>query len=246
MSVETLETVEPLNIQHRRCAAYQTLAEVLDGELLMRAMWLLEERDHHADKTTFISFVGVTAELLGVNNHVINSLYSRLNHYLNQPMQQLQNDPLQEMLAYRDNTSKGSATNTVLSTPSTPAKNREKTKGTPEMTVFVSLISKIVLTANYPTQDSYAVFKQVFSDEITTITLDDDSLKQMLAWVNELNLKVFKKNFIAEHLAEIVHCIYIALCEALGPVEADKLLKTAITHTEKLPLAKTFSPKNFL
>jgi hypothetical protein len=47
-------------------------------------------------------------------------------------------------------------------------------------------------------------------------------------------------------LAELVHVLYVALCETLGPVDADQVLTRAVKQAELVPAARSFSPKQFL
>lgn len=47
-------------------------------------------------------------------------------------------------------------------------------------------------------------------------------------------------------LARAVHACYVAACEALGPVAADRALVQAVTAAEALPEARQFSPRRFL
>ena len=97
----SVATSQPLDLQRRRRAAFITLAEALEGEQLMRAMWMLEEREQCADKMTFIGFFGVTAELLGINSNLITTLYSKLNQNLDLPDHQLHDDSMPQILEYR-------------------------------------------------------------------------------------------------------------------------------------------------
>ncbi len=47
-------------------------------------------------------------------------------------------------------------------------------------------------------------------------------------------------------LAELVNTFYVALCEALGPVDADHVLTRAVREAEGLPQAREFSPRRFV
>ena len=47
---------EPLDLVLRRRAAFKVLSELLSGDLLIQAMWMIEERDHSADRLTFFWF----------------------------------------------------------------------------------------------------------------------------------------------------------------------------------------------
>ncbi len=92
---------QPLDPTKRRCAAYKILSRLLHGDQLMQAMWMIEERDHSADRFTFLGFVGVTAEIFGINPHKVSIIYIKLNKYLDLSNEQLPPDPLPEMKKFR-------------------------------------------------------------------------------------------------------------------------------------------------
>ncbi len=97
----TTDLNQPLDPTKRRCAAYKILSRLLKGDQLMQAMWMIEERDHSADRFTFLGFVGVTAEIFGISSHKISIIYIKLNKYLDLSNEQLPADPLPEMLKFR-------------------------------------------------------------------------------------------------------------------------------------------------
>jgi len=47
-------------------------------------------------------------------------------------------------------------------------------------------------------------------------------------------------------LAELVNLTYVALCEALGPIDADRLLTEAVREAQRLPAARRFSPRRLV
>ena len=95
------ENKKPLDLIFRRRAAYQVLSEVLSGTQLIQAMWMIEERDHAADRLTFLGIVGVTAELCGIENHIVSNLYLKLNKTLTSSDAELPADPYPEMLNFQ-------------------------------------------------------------------------------------------------------------------------------------------------
>jgi hypothetical protein len=92
---------KPLNLELRRRAAYLTLSEFLTGDMLVEAMWMIEERDQSADKLTFLGFVSVTAEIFDIDAQIISRLIIKLNNNLSSPKDKLPPDPLPEMLKFR-------------------------------------------------------------------------------------------------------------------------------------------------
>lgn len=47
-------------------------------------------------------------------------------------------------------------------------------------------------------------------------------------------------------LSQLVHQFYVALCEALGPIEADQVLTRAVRVAEQIPAARQFSPRKLI
>ncbi|MFM2341490.1 MAG: hypothetical protein RLZZ592_1143 [Pseudomonadota bacterium] len=47
-------------------------------------------------------------------------------------------------------------------------------------------------------------------------------------------------------LSQVVHLLYMALCEALGPVDADQVLTRAVKAAEQGPQARQFSPRRLI
>lgn len=49
-----------------------------------------------------------------------------------------------------------------------------------------------------------------------------------------------------QELSQVVHQLYVALCEALGPVDADQVLNRAVRAAEQIPQARQFSPRKLI
>jgi hypothetical protein len=49
-----------------------------------------------------------------------------------------------------------------------------------------------------------------------------------------------------QQLAAQVHQLYVALCEALGPVDADHVLNRAVKLVEQTPAARLYSPRKLM
>jgi hypothetical protein len=47
-------------------------------------------------------------------------------------------------------------------------------------------------------------------------------------------------------LSQLVHQFYVALCEALGPIDADQVLTRAVRSAEQIPAARQFSPRKLI
>jgi len=47
-------------------------------------------------------------------------------------------------------------------------------------------------------------------------------------------------------LSQVVHQFYVAMCEALGPVDADQVLTRAVRAADQMPQARQFSPRKLI
>ncbi len=241
---------QPLDPELRRKAAYLTLSEVMSEEQLMHALWMLEKRDQSADKLSYIGFVGVTAELMGINSSVVSSLYPKLNNNLSLPAEELPADPMPQMLTFKGIEDKQAGHSSQPPSTQQPTQksgsNKNKRKGSVEMIVFVALICRLTSELSYPNNKTYLFFKEALTEQLHQSDVDDNNRIQLIAWSNTLNIKSFKNNFNHNELSKMFHCVYIAICEAEGPVVADKALNSAINFASTLKAAKDFSPRNLL
>lgn len=53
-------------------------------------------------------------------------------------------------------------------------------------------------------------------------------------------------NIPVEDMRTVVHSIYIWCCEALGPVETDRVFAETVEETSSLPVARRFAPSSLL
>lgn len=68
----------------------------------------------------------------------------------------------------------------------------------------------------------------------------------LAAWHHHTQLAAWRLGSKTADRAMLVHLLYLALCEVLGPVDADALLAQAVQDTEHLPEARQHSPRLFL
>lgn len=73
-----------------------------------------------------------------------------------------------------------------------------------------------------------------------------DSVKCFLAAWDEPSAAAWQALDKEKTLAELVHFLYRALCETLGPVDADQVLTRAVQAAEQAPEASSFAPARLL
>lgn len=66
------------------------------------------------------------------------------------------------------------------------------------------------------------------------------------AWQRHAEPGAWRLQLSNQELGELVHLFYVALCEALGPVDADQVLTRAVREAEQIPAAQRHSPRQFL
>ncbi len=66
------------------------------------------------------------------------------------------------------------------------------------------------------------------------------------AWQRHAEAGAWRLPLNTTELGELVHLFYVALCEALGPVDADQVLTRAVREAEQIPAAQRHSPRQFL
>lgn len=70
--------------------------------------------------------------------------------------------------------------------------------------------------------------------------------KQLIDWSKAGNPPADMAKTAEKTMARMVHVLYFAACEALGPVRGDRLLSLAVAAAEELPEARRYSPRKLL
>lgn len=89
-------------------------------------------------------------------------------------------------------------------------------------------------------------FQVALEAELATVKLSADLNVALVQWARGLGPLLAFINAAEGQLALAVQALYVATCEALGPVAADRLLAQSITSAETTPEARKFSPRRFL
>lgn len=88
-------------------------------------------------------------------------------------------------------------------------------------------------------------FRRTVLRQLQALGLDADLQHALLAWFAGKPVPE-PGSLMTSQLAPIIHAIYVALCEALGPVQADALLDQAVGRARQLHEARHFSPHRLL
>lgn len=118
---------------------------------------------------------------------------------------------------------------------------------TPEQAVFAALQQEIrqqILqnhVADLPEMDR-EIPRQLKRERIEPLLGE----KFLGAWHNSQLPNAWKLEIGSDDFVMLLHIVYLALCEVLGPVAADSVLAQAVQAAERLPEAAKHSPKLFL
>ncbi len=76
--------------------------------------------------------------------------------------------------------------------------------------------------------------------------LDTGARNALARWVAGEAADEFLQRLSVEAYSNLAHLLYVAACEALGPVAADRLLSQSVRRAEALPEAVAFPPQRLL
>jgi hypothetical protein len=95
--------------------------------------------------------------------------------------------------------------------------------------------------------DSLADLRSSALDHLVQARMDGSVRRQVRdAWNEPLRHHWVLAGASTADLAKAVHLLYVAMCEALGPVEADQILTRAVRSAEQHPAARQFSPRRLI
>lgn len=76
--------------------------------------------------------------------------------------------------------------------------------------------------------------------------VDNKMAVQLSLWLNNTGSFEWSENLPEKTLSEIVHLIYTAFCDILGPIQTDDAFHKSLAKCEQLPEARQFPPSKFL
>jgi hypothetical protein len=253
----------------RRCAALAVFTPVLAEDALMDTLWMLHESLRGDTARDIIAAVDRVAQRHGLDPRTCKRLYEGFYRALHLPDNELPLDPWPAMQALRPASAAApvagpaawptAAAPAVGGTrpPPLDAAPAQAIAATPPPAPVVPDLPAHVLVFGTLMQALLADIRQLHGAEMDDLrasaitTLDGTKLNaQMRATVREAWQRgpdaTWHIDLNPKGLSELVHVMYVALCETLGPVDADQVLTRAVKQAELVPAARSFSPKQFL
>jgi|GEM_PF-5542893 len=84
------------------------------------------------------------------------------------------------------------------------------------------------------------------SSTVQTLKLDDTQKDAWEAWLRLSQPLNLQAHLSVQQATKLVNLLYVFLTEAIGPVEADRLLSRSVQQVEATPTGRSLSPRTFL
>lgn len=225
-------------IEHNRRAVYSALSSVCNERSLLEQAFFFWEEHYSQDGTFRVSqYIDALMQHVGLNASQRRELSVALYAAMGKPDQALAVIPA----VLRRNQS-GTAVPTPVAAAASPGKPMVGQSAA--SIVLGELLTQLV---------DGAVRSRKLEDLIESLGFDGAELTAASAraatqWVtHELrDARAFAAQVAEADRRSIVNLVYVALCEAIGPVGADRVLAQATQQAERLPEAIEFSPRQLL
>jgi hypothetical protein len=222
-------------IDRNRRAVYHALSGVFaDSAMLLRALdvWDTQFADQRGFRVNL--YVSAVAQDIVLNDAQVRALASALYAAMTTPEKNLPQLPTALRSRYAE-----------AAPQSTPADVSMQTGVVnPRLAVFTTLLAAMI--------DGVAR-AQKFDDFVEALEsqapeLSNSAMQARTVWINGAltKLRQFVNAVPDAERRTVVNDLYVALCDACGPVIADRILASAVQTTEQSPEARFFSPRAFL
>jgi hypothetical protein len=229
--------------ENRRRAAWATLGSYLTETQLIEAMWLLQESYNGDDMATLIAYMNDVAERFGLK-HWRKELYLGYFRHLKQDVSALPPDPWLRMLE-----SRRKASPAPVLAPVPAVAEEEKPAASPELSPPMRVFTVFTATILESVEHRCAMKQNDLIDGFRAFLKGEDlsaeALAEARAWARDPGSN-WVRPLEASELARIAHVLYVALCDAVGPITADEILTHAVEAAAKLPESRVFSPRQLL
>lgn len=221
----------------QRRAVHKALLAFLQGEELMQALWLWQERTGRSAFALqeYVKRISERPKLKPLRN----AMYLSLVRCMALPLEQLGPDPWRLMQAAKR------APIPPL-TPTAPGSPSEDTAGTE---VFETLLDHLLDSLQKINPEGAGRIRlwlhERLSVQLETLDLTAATAARIISWLNgsaahiELSLPIQLKR-------RLLHGLYILACEYYGPVITDAALAAAVRAAESLPVAQFYPPRELL
>lgn len=250
MSAEANST---LKLGHRRRAVYAALIKVLgDADARPRKVFAVFERNF-ASPVHFLvmRFVAEAQAAAGLSEDEKVALMRAVYLSLATPYESLPHFPQD----WAEGALVASPTDAAANAPmaaapadrAAPASAAVVEPPSAQAIVFGAVARALLGAVRAAVRSNRGMIGQMISDAMSHTQLRQGLPARVSTWVDGGGVDDRLANSLhGTDLRAIVHVLYLAACDALGPVAADQLLSQSIMRAQSLPASVEFSPDNLL
>lgn len=248
----------PPKLNQRRRAVHAALsAQFGDRHTAVSAGFRLYEREFAGQPHFVVTrFVSRCAELIGLADAERIALTRRTFELLAQPYESLPRFP-EELLATTGAATTGAAT---PATPRTAAPAAGPAADAPRplsfsaaaplpahATIAGAVARTLLAPVRAQARSQPAMIREIIGDAMEHARLPADARERCMTWcLNGAADDSLLVDLDTAQLRRWIHLLYLAACDALGPVASDRLLAQAIARAGGLPAAVEFAPDQLL
>lgn len=250
----------------RRRAACAALAPVLSEDALIAALQWQQQTLSSDGITAIIAFIDGVAERNGLDAATRKRLYRIYHEALQRPEAELPLDPWPAMQAAAPtpmapvtaaastalNGSPAVAVPSPVEAPSPPSPPTvasapfEDPSIPAEQRVFAALMRALLEGMRQSHAGLLDELRQSSLGQLPRLRSSAQVREQVRAAWNEGDPAPWLIATGEGTLAELVNQVYVALCETLGPIDADRLLTEAVREAQRTSAARSFSPRRLV
>lgn len=241
---------EPSKLNHRRRAVFSALSTVFaQRPTAVEACFLLWEREF-AQQPHFVAtrFVRLCADANSLDEPQRMQLTRRIFEQLAQPYEQLPPFPQTLLEASAAAEAAQPASAETVATPVAAAVVMPPAAAVSAAASITGAVGRSLLSpVRAQSRSNPGLVSAILTDAFKHTKLDERSRSLALGWAlqggsDDAALTPFSD----ASLRQIVQALYLAACDALGPVAADKLLSQSIARAQALPAAVEYPPEQLL
>ncbi len=116
-----------------------------------------------------------------------------------------------------------------------------------EQIVFRGLVTRFTERATRKDPDAAKELGEMLAEDAALSSMPAAVASALDAWIESgFSAGSCPLQLDVARMKQVVHAMYVAACEAFGPVSTDQLLAAAVTDANGLPQAEMFPPDRFL
>lgn len=239
-------------VAKRRKAIYSGLADFLEKEEVLSALWIWE-KEFGKTSSAFDSLYSFTKRVCEQFNraNIRSEIHNSLLNAMLMPENELGADPHREMLAMQSTSPaavKVAAPPKIESVVTTKVPVEEElAKNAPAPNVVFSVLLQSILTQiDKQRKEDGVECRNYLAEIILKLQLSSIANIELRGFILTQKPKFLLKAYSREQMSQLLHILYVWMCQCVGPVMSDNIMATALRSAEALPESSQFSPRSLL